>query len=371
MSSSKLALSAFALMLLTPYAFGHMEMVQPPPRRSKYNPTYTGNPDYDMISPLNAEKWPYPCRGYEKGGVVQTVKAGSSISVKLGGVAKHDGGHCQFAISYDDNTFVVLKDVYDDCLISSLDYSIQIPAGAPSGKATFAWAWINKIGNREYYMNCADIDIEGTADGSVSGPKLLVANLPGYPTIPEFGNGGYSGKDLFESRPNVKVTHAGSSEENPVPELKPTETIKPTETSKPVPTTDGGSSNCGDVPQWNSGTSYNGKDKVVYNNILWEAKWWTRNDQPGNNSQDVWASQGACDGKPVEPTKPVTSVEPTPTVEVGSGACSGIAEWRPNVAYNGEQKVVYNNRVWQAKWWSQNDKPGNNGPNVWVDLGAC
>ncbi|ORY02311.1 putative endoglucanase precursor, partial [Basidiobolus meristosporus CBS 931.73] len=166
-------------------ALGHMQMIQPPPRESQYNPTYKGTPDYDMASPLDPGRWPYPCRGYGRGGIVQTVKAGSKLPVKISGGAPHNGGHCQFALSYDDNTFVVLKDVFDDCLIASLDFSIQIPAGAPSGRATLAWAWINKTGNREYYMNCADIEVQGTASGSVTGPKLLVVNLPGYATIPE------------------------------------------------------------------------------------------------------------------------------------------------------------------------------------------
>ncbi|ORY06332.1 hypothetical protein K493DRAFT_310658 [Basidiobolus meristosporus CBS 931.73] len=209
-------------------------MVQPAPRQSRYNPTYKGTPDYDMTSPLEPGRWPYPCRGYGKGGVVETIKAGSNIPVKIGGGAPHDGGHCQFALSYDDKTFVVLKDVFDDCLIASRDYSVTIPAGAPSGRATFAWAWINKTGNREYYMNCADIEIQGGSSGSLTGPKLLVANLPGYVTIPEFSHGGYSGKDLFPKRPTVKVTGNGSSETKPEPS-KPTVAPKPTPSTKPMP----------------------------------------------------------------------------------------------------------------------------------------
>ncbi|ORX83507.1 hypothetical protein K493DRAFT_140519, partial [Basidiobolus meristosporus CBS 931.73] len=161
----------------------HMEMIQPPPRHSKYNPTFTGTPDYNMVEPLGV----YPCKGYEQGKVVQTVDAGGSIQVKLNGIATHSGGHCQFAVSYDGgDTFAVLKTVYDDCLIASLDYTVPIPSSAASSSnVVFAWAWINKVGYREYYMNCADIEIKGSDDGYISGPKLLVANLPGYPTIPE------------------------------------------------------------------------------------------------------------------------------------------------------------------------------------------
>ncbi|ORY00942.1 putative endoglucanase precursor, partial [Basidiobolus meristosporus CBS 931.73] len=164
-------------------AVAHMEMVQPPPRHSRYNPTWSAEPDYNMVSPLSV----YPCKGYGKGGVVQTVKAGDSVQVQISGSAPHGGGHCQFALSYDEGkTFAVLETIYSDCLFPSTNYSVGIPVSAGSSKnAIFAWAWINKIGNREYYMNCADLEIQGTDNGHVVGPKLLVANLPGYPTIPE------------------------------------------------------------------------------------------------------------------------------------------------------------------------------------------
>ncbi|ORX65304.1 hypothetical protein K493DRAFT_181714, partial [Basidiobolus meristosporus CBS 931.73] len=58
---------------------------------------------------------------------------------------------------------------------------------------------------------------------------------------------------------------------------------------------------------------------------------------------------------------------PTP----GTGVCSGVDAWKSSQAYNGAQKVTYNGHIWQAKWWTQNDTPGNNSQNVWTDLGAC
>ncbi|ORX84353.1 hypothetical protein K493DRAFT_360723 [Basidiobolus meristosporus CBS 931.73] len=184
---SNLLQSALCLLGLATLTVAHMEMVQPPPRRSKYNPTWTASPDYNMVNPLGI----YPCKGYDQGGIVQTVKAGGSIQVKIGGGATHGGGHCQFAISYDKGkTFAVLETIYNNCLIASTEYSVNIPSTAGSSKnVVFAWAWINKIGNREYYMNCADLEIQGSANGYITGPKLLVANLPGYPTIPEFPGG--------------------------------------------------------------------------------------------------------------------------------------------------------------------------------------
>ncbi|KAJ1728032.1 hypothetical protein LPJ61_004260, partial [Coemansia biformis] len=52
-------------------------------------------------------------------------------------------------------------------------------------KAIFAWSWVNASGNREFYMNCADITIAGTSK-SFTGKNITIANYPGYPTIKEF-----------------------------------------------------------------------------------------------------------------------------------------------------------------------------------------
>ena len=72
-------------------------------------------------------------------------------------------------------------------------WPVQIPPSVPKcEKCTFAWTWINAIGNREFYMDCADISINPSpfSQSSMTGPKILVANLPGYPTIqPPEGNG--------------------------------------------------------------------------------------------------------------------------------------------------------------------------------------
>ncbi|RKP10135.1 hypothetical protein THASP1DRAFT_3952, partial [Thamnocephalis sphaerospora] len=112
----------------------------------------------------------------------QTFKAGTSINVEIEGTAPHGGGHCQFAISYDDGkTFVVLRDVMHNCTTNkSLKYSVPLPKNAPSSKkATFAWTWINAGGDYQYYMNCVDVAIEGSPNGSLTGKKLFVANILG------------------------------------------------------------------------------------------------------------------------------------------------------------------------------------------------
>jgi len=65
-------------------------------------------------------------------------------------------------------------------------YNFTIPSSAPSGQALFAWTWQNYKGNREYYMNCAAVQIlssaatkRETGDDFSSLPYIWKANLAG------------------------------------------------------------------------------------------------------------------------------------------------------------------------------------------------
>jgi hypothetical protein len=205
-SNMLLVLFSLALSATVSPVAAHMAMSYPPPRGHKNLPGVK-NIDYSITSPTQLM-----CQGKEAGPIAATLKAGTNLNVVLEGGAVHGGGHCQFSMSYDGGkTFVVLKDVMDTCMIDSLQYSVPIPENAPSSDhAIFAWSWINAIGNREYYMNCADVVVEGKPNGSITGKKLLVVNTPGTPTVPEFG----SGKDtvspkLFAERPTITVTNGG------------------------------------------------------------------------------------------------------------------------------------------------------------------
>jgi hypothetical protein len=68
--------------------------------------------------------------------------------------------------------------------LEGFNWPVQLPFNLPScERCTFAWTWINAIGNREMYMNCADVRIIGKTGGKISGRPLLIANMPGYPII--------------------------------------------------------------------------------------------------------------------------------------------------------------------------------------------
>ncbi|KAI9189454.1 hypothetical protein H9P43_000887 [Blastocladiella emersonii ATCC 22665] len=234
--------SIVVLLALVALANGHMMMSDPAPWASKFSPGPKGQIDYSYTSPLGK----FPCKGYAPQASVKTVKAGSSLPVTIIGGATHDGGHCQFALSYDNQkTWVVLDTIIRDCLrpgTGPFTYNIPIPASAPGGDASIAWAWINAVGNREYYMSCSTITIDGPKDGSITGPELLVANLPGFPLrFPEFGGKGDDKRELFDQRKIITVRGNGSVAPGPGPAPRPTSTAttgpRPTSTSAaPKPT---------------------------------------------------------------------------------------------------------------------------------------
>jgi hypothetical protein len=196
---------------LVSYVVGHMEIKSPAPRKSQFSKYYQSKDDvdWDLTAPLGSEQgfdYPYPCRGAPQGPPQATYAAGSTIQVTFDNGNIHNGGHCQFGISYDNGkTVAVLSTVLTKCFKNGLTFPVTIPAGAaPSDKAVLVWAWINAEGNREYYSNCVDIKITGgNPGGSITGPELLIGNLPGYPTFPEF----YAGdrKELFDKRPIITV----------------------------------------------------------------------------------------------------------------------------------------------------------------------
>ncbi|KAI8054212.1 hypothetical protein BDF22DRAFT_613377, partial [Syncephalis plumigaleata] len=162
----------------------HMRMDYPVPRAHPNNRGY-GHIDYDLDAPLNDRSLggPFPCKHQKPGPMTTTLHAGRPVLTRFGRGNPHKGGHCQFALSYDNGRhWVVLRTVVAVCFAGHSPYTIRvpIPKGARNGRALFAWTWIAAEGQREYYMNCADVRITGGEDhGTVTGPELLVAQLPG------------------------------------------------------------------------------------------------------------------------------------------------------------------------------------------------
>ncbi|KAJ2666016.1 hypothetical protein IW148_001375 [Coemansia sp. RSA 1199] len=205
----------------------HMAMSEPCPRFSPncatlpplpagqgYNYNIKNPIDYDAPVFISETPWPQP---------VASWTAGQPVTVKFQpDGAAHGGGHCQFAISYDNGkTAAVVHKVMEHCFFNGpsdgnnaevLQYTFNLPADVPaSSKAQFIWIWTNAIGNRELYTGIADISIANPGGStSYTGKSAIYPNHAGYPTIPEF-NGDYTtGVSLFDNAPNVVVSPGGS-----------------------------------------------------------------------------------------------------------------------------------------------------------------
>lgn len=211
-------ISFIVLQFFIASTYAHVFMNDPPSRRNKYSKEYTeqGNVDYNIMAPLyhDGSTFPFPCKGFPKGPSTKTIN-GNTVNIKLEGTAVHGGGHCQFGVTYDDSTFVVLKTVTDNCLISGMDYNFDLPSNIPSGDITVFWTWVNRIGNREYYMECADITVNNpngnTSPVEIKGKELLVVNILGNTIIPENLPVGNDGIDLLNARKDISIVSGSSS----------------------------------------------------------------------------------------------------------------------------------------------------------------
>lgn len=92
-------------------------------------------------------------------------------------------------------------------------------------------------------------------------------------------------------------------------------------------------------PPWDNGIAYQGGQRVSYEGLVWEAKWWSQNNSP-MAPQSVWTL--------------ISDVE---------------LSWTAGLVYEFGAEVNHNGRRWYAKWWTQTEEPGTGG--AWEDLGPA
>lgn len=92
-------------------------------------------------------------------------------------------------------------------------------------------------------------------------------------------------------------------------------------------------------PAWSAGATYVGGDKVSHDQLVWEAKYWTQNNEPSVTA-DQW--------------KLLSDVE---------------VSWNAGVAYNGGDEVNHNGNRWKAAYWTRGDEPGT--AAVWENIGEA
>lgn len=152
----------------------------------------------DPLPPLEENGSNFPCTLSDfssSDGEGPTLNPGQGAQIQLKGTAVHGGGSCQVSITYDqppnkNSVWKVMKSWQGACPIEHpgnlplppdgqplsntlppLGYTV--PDGLPSGKATIAWTWFNRIGNREMYMRCHRATIGGSG-----GDKAALDKLP-------------------------------------------------------------------------------------------------------------------------------------------------------------------------------------------------
>lgn len=151
--------------------------------------------------PISYSNFPCQSTAATYAGPTSTMSLGSDQPLAFQGQSVHGGGSCQISITYDENptrdsVWKVIKSFEGGCparntagnlgsdtsatAADPFTYNFTIPDNIPSGTGTLAWTWLNKVGNREFYMQCAAIELSGTG-GDQSNyealPDMFVANL--------------------------------------------------------------------------------------------------------------------------------------------------------------------------------------------------
>lgn len=103
-----------------------------------------------------------------------------------------------------------------------------------------------------------------------------------------------------------------------------------------------------EAPEWERTATYQQGDEVSHDGAVYQAQWWTRNQEPGASPWGPWAEVGA---------------------DVVCGADTYQA-WTSSWTYTGGETVAYDGKLWEAGWWTRNQEPGSPwGP--WQSVGTC
>ncbi|KAK5340359.1 hypothetical protein LTR98_003481 [Exophiala xenobiotica] len=189
-----------AVLFLAASTNAHMIMKSPVP----YGKSTLNN------SPLNGDGSDFPCKQrsgvYDAEGASNVAAIGDPQTLSFIGQATHGGGSCQVSLTTDlqptiNSKWSVILSIEGGCPTSqsgniggdpngsgSSTFQYTVPEGIAPGEYTLAWSWINKVGNREFYMNCAPLTVTAAkkkryaptpkmSKRQTSFPDMFVANL--------------------------------------------------------------------------------------------------------------------------------------------------------------------------------------------------
>ncbi len=114
---------------------------------------------------------------------------------------------------------------------------------------------------------------------------------------------------------------------------------------------------------WTENGTYLQGTKVVWHRNVYQAKWWTKGDLPDNPVLQTWETPWQLLG-PVLPGE-----KPLPKLILPFGT---YPQWSGTEIYQAEDRVIFMDTPYEAKWWTQGDSPAaatsNPDSSPWVML---
>ena len=113
---------------------------------------------------------------------------------------------------------------------------------------------------------------------------------------------------------------------------------------------------------WQAALTYVARDQVTHKGGRYQAKWWTRGDEPVVNKDAPWETPWELVGGT---GNPAAGSGGTTAGSGGTTAGSGGTAWRPDKAYVAGDVVIHKGTSYRAKWWSRGFAPDKVVKNSW------
>lgn len=97
----------------------------------------------------------------------------------------------------------------------------------------------------------------------------------------------------------------------------------------------------GSKDTWRADQVYTAGQTAIYKGKTYRAKWWVRGEAP--DSSQAWELMSKTDDN-----------------------TDGVSEWKSTQAYTAGTTVSFEGKTYQARWWTQGQRPSSN--NVWKQL---
>ncbi len=99
---------------------------------------------------------------------------------------------------------------------------------------------------------------------------------------------------------------------------------------------------------WSESGVYLEGTKVVWHRNVYQAKWWTKGDTPDNPVLQAFQTPWELVGPVLAGEKPIQQA----TLPAGT-----YQEWSGDVAYEANERVLFQGVPYQAKWWNRGESP--------------